>query len=267
MLILAAVLAADGFWLEPSSLRLSRYTVPVVNAPVLQGLRIAAIADLHGGAAYIDERKIDRVVAMTNAAKPDLIVLNGDYVISHVLAGRHMAIETIAAHLKALSAPLGVYAVIGNHDRWENEAHITDVLDRAEIMVLENAHVMVPTRRGPLYIAGMGDFYTEASNPPRALARIPKGARALCITHSPDVFPGEPNTCALTIAGHTHGGQVVVPFLGRPAVAFVSDHGQDYASGLTREGDKTLFVSSGIGTSGLPVRFGVPPEISLLTVR
>ncbi len=110
MLAAATALAVDGFWLEPSSLRLTRYDVPVADAPVLQGLRIAAIADLHAGSSFIDERKIDAVVAITNAAKPDLIVLNGDYVISHVLGGRHMAIEIIAAHLKRLSAPLGVYA-------------------------------------------------------------------------------------------------------------------------------------------------------------
>ncbi len=100
-----------------------------------------------------------------------------------------------------------------------------------------------------------------------ALSGIPKDARALCITHSPDVFPGEPQTCALTIAGHTHGGQVKLPLLGRPAVTFISDHGQDYAGGLIVDGRKTLFVSSGIGTSVLPVRFGVPPEVSFLTIR
>ncbi len=114
---------------------------------------------------------------------------------------------------------------------------------------------------------GIGEVDTGASNAPQALAGIPRTARGLCLTHSPDVFPGLSRICALTVAGHTHGGQVVLPILGRPAVAFVSDHGQDYASGLTIEGTKTLFVSTGIGTTGLPVRFGVPPEISLLTVQ
>jgi predicted MPP superfamily phosphohydrolase len=248
-------------------LRLTRYVVPVPGAPVLKGLRIAAISDLHGGAPFIDAAKIDAVVAITNAAKPDLIVLNGDYVITHVLGGQHMPIETIAAHLRPLSAPLGVYAVIGNHDRWQDEFHITAALQLVGINVLENAHVQIATPRGVLYLAGIGDFYTHASNPPQALAGIPKNARALCITHSPDVFPGEPRICALTIAGHTHGGQVLLPFIGRPAVNFISDHGQDYASGITRDGGKVLFVSSGIGTSGLPVRFGVPPEVSFLTVK
>jgi hypothetical protein len=260
-------LAVEAFWLEPSSLRISRYTVPVTNAPLLKGLRIAEIADLHGGSMFIDGAKIEKVVAMTNAAKPDIIVLTGDYVITHVLLGRHMPIETIARHLKELHAPLGVYAVIGNHDRWENQAHITAVLERAGIGVLENASVAIRTPRGILYLAGIGDFYTHAANATQALAGVPKDARGLCITHSPDAFPGTPKSCALTIAGHTHGGQVRLPLFGRPAVAFVSDHGQDYASGITRDGAKTLFVGTGIGTSGLPIRFGVPPEVSLLTVQ
>jgi predicted MPP superfamily phosphohydrolase len=93
------------------------------------------------------------------------------------------------------------------------------------------------------------------------------GGTALCFTHSPDIFDALPPVCALTIAGHTHGGQVWLPMLGRPAVALVSRFGQRYAIGIIREGGRTLFVSSGIGTSGLPLRFGVPPEISLLTLE
>jgi predicted MPP superfamily phosphohydrolase len=99
------------------------------------------------------------------------------------------------------------------------------------------------------------------------LAAVPPHAPALCFTHSPDVFPDLPATCGLTVAGHTHGGQVWLPLLGRPAVAGVSIYGQRYAIGIIREGGKTLFVSPGIGTSGLPMRFRVPPEISLLEIR
>lgn len=259
-------MALDAFWLEPASLRLSRYDVPG-NPPPLKSLRIAVISDLHAGSLYIDGAKIDRVVAMTNAAKPDLIVLTGDYVITHVVAGRHMKIEDIVAHLKFLHARLGVYAVIGNHDRWEDAGHIANVFRSAGIAVLENENMAIATSRGPFYLAGIGDHYTHASDPIRALKNVAGGIKALCITHSPDVFPDLPPSCVLTIAGHTHGGQVWLPLLERPAVAAgISIYGQRYAVGLIREGGKALFVSPGIGTSGLPMRFGVPPEISFLTL-
>lgn len=259
-------LALDAFWLEPSSLRLTRYDV-AVGAPRLAGLKVAVISDLHAGAPYIDTKKIDRVAAMTNDAHPDLILLTGDYVIQEVVGGHHMAIEEIVAHLKTLKAPLGVYAVIGNHDRWEDERHITRAFEAGGIPVLENSALQFRQRGQVLTLVGIGDHYSGGSNVKQALAGVPKDAQALCFTHSPDVFPDLPATCALTIAGHTHGGQVWLPILGRIAVAHQSDYGQRYAIGVIRENGKTLFVSPGIGTSGLPVRFRVPPEVSLVTIQ
>jgi hypothetical protein len=263
----AAILAVDGFWLEPSSLRLTRYDVPL-DVPQWKGLTIAVISDLHAGAPYIDTAKIDQVVAMTNAARPDLILLTGDYVVTGVLGGHHMAIEEIAAHLKPLHAPLGVYAVLGNHDHWEDADHIAAVLTKAGIPDFENAHIVIPSPRGPLTLVNIGDYHSGAAHPPRALKGVPSGTQAICFTHSPDAFPLLYGTaCTLTVAGHTHGGQVKLPFLGRPAVDAASVYGQRYAFGLIQETGRTMFVSPGIGTSILPVRFGVPPEISFLTIR
>src|SRR5579859_6609958 len=147
ILFLAAVmLALYAGWLEPSSLRLSAYSVSQAS-PQLKGLRIAVISDLHGGSLYIDAAKIERVVAMTNAAKPDLVLLTGDYMITGVAGGRYMPIEAMAARLKRLRAPLGVYAVLGNHDNWDDPGHIAAVLRQAGIPVLENRHRMLPSPR------------------------------------------------------------------------------------------------------------------------
>ena len=266
--LVAAALALDGFWLEPSSLRLTRYDVPL-DVPQWKGMTIAVISDLHAGAPFIDAAKIDRVVAMTNAARPDLILLTGDFVITGVLGGHHMPIEEIAAHLKPLHAPLGVYAVLGHHDHWENGGgHIAAVLTKAGMPDFENAHIVINTPRGPLTLVNIGDYHSGAAHPPRALKGVPSGTQAICFTHSPDAFPLLYGTaCVLTVAGHTHGGQVKLPFLGRIAVDTASIYGQRYAFGLIRENGKTMFVSPGIGTSLLPVRFGVPPEISFLTIR
>jgi len=258
------VLAADAFWLEPSSLRLVEYELPAPT-PVLRGLRIAVISDLHGGSPYIGKDKIDAVVAMTNAAHPDLVLMAGDYVsgVPHIWGGPHISIEVIAAHLKAMKAPLGVYAVLGNHDNWRNPHRVMVALRQNGIQVLDNQHLAVPTPHGALTIVGLGDQRSHADNVVRALAGIAPGTRALCFTHAPDLFAQLPPTCALTVAGHTHGGQVVLPLVGRLVVP--SRFGYD--AGVFHRDGKTLFVSTGIGTTTMPVRFGVPPEISLLSLR
>jgi len=259
----AVTLLVYAGWIEPDSLRVSRYTVSQVS-PLLRGLRIAVISDLHAGAPYIDTDKIDRMVAMTNDAKPDLILLTGDYVITGMPGGHHMPIKTIVAHLSTLRAPLGVYAVLGNHDRGESAGHIGNAFWRAGIPDLENAYAILPPPRQGITLVGIGDHSSGGARPKRALAQV--NGTALCFTHSPDIFPRLPPKCSLTIAGHTHGGQVWLPLLDRPAMFEASRFGEKYAAGIIREDGKTLFVSSGIGTSWLPLRFRVPPEISLLTV-
>jgi len=267
-LLLIAVLALglDAFWLEPSSIRAVEHEIVLDRADAgdIGTIRIAVIGDLHAGSLYIDLAKVRRVVALANDAKPDLILLAGDYVHATYIGGT-LPIEKTAPLLKGLHAPLGVYAVIGNHDRWENASHVAAVLEREGIPVLENRSIAIRRGARTLYLAGIGDFYTHASRPERALADVPQGRAALCFTHSPDVFPRLSQTCLLTIAAHTHGGQVALPLLGRLIVP--SRYGQRYASGLVHEDGKYLFVSTGIGTSIIPVRFGVPPEVSVLEVR
>lgn len=262
--LVAVILLVYAGWIEPSSLRMSSYAVSQPS-PLLRGLRIAVISDLHAGAPYIDSAKIDRVVAMTNEAKPDLILLTGDYVITGMLGGHHMPIEAIVAHLSALRAPLGVYAVLGNHDRAQGPEYIGNAFWRAGIPDLENAFAVLPVPRQAVTLVGIGDHSSGGARPKRALAQV--NGTALCFTHSPDIFPRLPPKCALTIAGHTHGGQVWLPLLGRPAMSIASHYGEKYAAGVIHEDGKTLFVSSGIGTSWLPLRFRVPPEISLLTLE
>ena len=257
--------ALDAFWLEPASIRLTEYSFSSEGTGLekLRGLRIAVIADLHAGAPFIDDAKIKRVVAMTNASKPNLILLLGDYVITGVTGGKHMATEHIATLLQPLAAPIGVYAVLGNHDHWEDGPRIAESLRRAKIIPLTNASVSLPFKSSIVFVAGIDDYVTHNSDEAKALGAIPDRAPAICFTHSPDIFPSLPEKCRLTIAGHTHGGQVNLPLLGRLVVP--SKYGSRYAAGFHREGAKTIFVGTGIGTSIIPIRFGVPPEISLLT--
>ena len=227
-------------------------------------LRIAALADLHTGAPHITVDKVREIVSSANAARPDLILPLGDYVIHGVVGGRFVHIEPTAAVLRDLQAPLGVFAVLGNHDWWYDGPRTARALEAVGIHVLEDTAAEVAVRGRPLWITGVSDARTRPAVIGRALTPVPEGAPVIVLTHNPDLFVRVPPRVLVTLAGHTHGGQVNLPVLGRLIVP--SRFGERFAIGHVHEDGRDLFVSPGIGTSIVPVRFRVPPEISLLTV-
>ncbi len=257
-------LALRAFWLEPASLRVASSTIALEpGSHALDGLRIAVLADLHTGSPFNGVDKLAHIVADTNAAKPDLVLLVGDYVIKGVVGGSFVTPEDIASKLRELHAPLGVYAVLGNHDWWLDAARVRAALDAVAIPTLDDRAVSVDGPRH-FWLAGVSDFWEGVHDVHRALAGVGDDAPVILFTHNPDVFPHVPARVALTIAGHTHGGQVCLPMLGRLIVP--SRFGQRYAIGHVVEDGRHLFVSPGLGTSIIPVRFRVPPEISLVTL-
>ncbi len=259
-------LALWGFWLEPSSLRNENHEIRLPNWPAAcDGLRIAVLADLHVGSPFNDLDKLDRIVDLTLAAKPDLILLAGDYVIHGILGGNTVSPEQIAEGLRRLAAPLGVFAVLGNHDWWTGAARMQRALESVGIPVLEDSSVLVKRDGCAFQLAGLSDFWEGPRNYRAALKNIPPSMPTIALTHNPDAFPEISPPVDLMIAAHTHGGQVYLPGLGRPIVP--SKYGQRYAIGYIVENGRHLFVSSGLGTSIIPVRFLVPPEISLLAIR
>lgn len=200
-----------------------------------------------------------------NAERPDVVCILGDLVIHGVIGGRTVAPEAIAAELKRLRAAAGVVAVLGNHDAWLNHDRVRDALERNGIPVVEETAARLESPAGPLWVAGISDLWTGSHDIAKALAAVQDdGAPVILLTHNPDVFPLVPDRVALTLAGHTHGGQVRLPFLGRPIVP--SRFGERFAAGHVVEGGRHLFVATGLGTSILPVRFRVPPAITMITV-
>jgi predicted MPP superfamily phosphohydrolase len=138
-------------------------------------------------------------------------------------------------------------------------------LERSGIRVLEETATRLETPAGPVWIAGISDLWTGRHDLSTALASVKDdGAPVILLTHNPDVFPTVPHRVTLTLAGHTHGGQVRLPLLGRPIVP--SRFGQRFAAGHVVEDGRHLFVATGIGTSILPVRFRVPPTVTILTL-
>jgi uncharacterized protein len=178
------------------------------------------------------------------------------------MLARPVDAEALAERLATLRAPRGVIAVLGNHDWYAGARQIADALVEAGIAVLEDEAV----RAGEgLWVAGVGDNRIRGADLDRALADVPEGKPVLLISHDPDVFPSVPARVALTLSGHTHGGQVGIPYLRKPFVP--SLYGERYVRGHVVEDGRHLYVSSGVGTSGIPVRLLLPPEVIILTLR
>lgn len=265
---LLAVLLGEiwGFLIEPNRLVVNHETIQINNWPTdLNGLRIAVIGDIHAGAPFIDDLKLRLLVERTNQQQPDLVVLLGDFMSQDTWHGHRVAPEIIANHLKYLQAPLGVYAVLGNHDWWDNGYDVRQALEQAGIRVLENEVGEIKRREASFWVMGLSDLWTRPQKVPETLAKIPPGSPIVALTHNPDVFQSLPKTVPLLLAAHTHGGQVNFPLIGTPVVP--SRFGQRYSAGHVFENDHHLFVTTGIGTSILPVRFRVPPEIVILTIE
>jgi uncharacterized protein len=265
LLLAAVAVVVWSVLIEPA--RLVRHDVEIASAHWPAGaapIRLAVIADIHAGSPHIDETKLDRLVAMTNEARPDAVFLVGDYVIKHVIGGRFMPPETLAAKLAGLRSRYGTFAVLGNHDWWYDGERVRRALQSVGISVLENASARIDRGTDSVYVAGLADAWTRQQDFARAFGAVPEGAPLLAMVHEPDVFPWLPPRVAVTFAGHTHGGQVRLPLFGPPIVP--SEYGQRFAAGHVVEDRRDLFVTTGVGTSIIPVRFGVPPEVAIVTV-
>jgi predicted MPP superfamily phosphohydrolase len=259
----AVVLCLGGwtFYYEPSSLVLHRYELALDGWPrELDGLEIALLSDLHVGSPYYGLDKLEEVVRRVNASEPDLVLLAGDYVVDGVSGGRFVPPEDIASVLAELDARLGVFAVLGNHDWWLDGPRVRRAFRDAGIRMLDDEAVRV----SDFWLVGLGDWMEAPPDIPKVLASIDseEGAPIVAFTHNPDVFPKIPSRVTLTLAGHTHGGQVRFPLVGTPIVP--SRYGARYAHGHIVENGRHLFVTSGLGTSIIPARFRVPPEVALL---
>ena len=250
-------------WFAPRRVSLRRRTLRLPHWPAeLAGLRVAVVSDLHAGAPHVDTAKVARLVASVNGARPDLVALLGDYVDPTVAFGTPVAPAAVAAALGRLRAPLGVVAVLGNHDWVHTGAQMGRALRDAGVTVLENDAVAVGAR---LWVAGVGAEDERPAEPAAALARVPGDAAVLLLSHHPDTFVRVPGRVALTLSGHTHGGQVALPYLRARHVP--SRFGERFAQGHVVEGGRHLFVSVGIGTSRFPARLLAPPEIVVLRLE
>lgn len=227
--------------------------------PSLAGLRVAVIADLHAGSPQIGLDRVERIVDRVNASDVDLVALLGDYIDHQVVLGDKFSPQAVASRLGRLRSRLGSFAVLGNHDWGHVGALMPAALRDAGIVVLENSVVHVDDG---FWVAGLGDHMKRVADVDGTLSQVPEGEPVLLMSHNPDVFPQVPERVALTLSGHTHGSQIALPFL--RDLATPSKYGARYTGGHVVEDGRHLYVSDGIGTSRLPIRFRAKPEIAVL---
>lgn len=255
--------------IEPFRLATTSYTLSSPKWP--QGyppLTIAALGDPHVGCPSVSLSRLEDIVSEMNALQADIILLLGDYLIEKVkpvMGGKHVAPEPIAQVLGKLRAPLGVYSVLGNHD-WHNDGPaMWKALEDNGITVLENnaRAITLPTGQ-KFYIAGVADDTTRTPDIASALAGT-QDAPVIMLSHDPAPFLEMPEKPVVTLSGHTHAGQMALPFIG--AIVIPSRAPLKYAYGHISEGGRDLIVTSGIGTSVLPFRAFATPEIVKLRIR
>ena len=253
--------------IEPSRLITTTYriTPPGWQGP---GLRLAAIADPHAGGPNMTIEHIRRTVDETNALAPDLIVLLGDYIATHRFVTERVPYAAWAAEYARLAAPLGVYAILGNHDWWHDVAGVRQAFVKVGIPVMENRAVLLGAGSRRFWLAGLGDQLAYRLGPHQfrgvddlagTLAQVTTDHPVILLVHEPDIFPNVPDRVAITLAGHTHGGQIRIPLLWESHIP--SRFGTRYVYGHIVESGRHMVVSGGLGTSIVPVRLGVPPEI------
>ncbi len=285
-------LGTYAFGIEPRRLSITRYMVSPPNWPAGLKLKLAVIADLHASEPWMPLSRIAEIVATTNALDADAILLLGDYTSEPRMIHAPVPDQDWAAALGRLSAPLGVHAVLGNHDWWNDRqaqksfsgpAKCRAPMEDAGLKVYENDVLRLEKDGRAFWIAGLGDqwaFYRNrdrlrdrrnderfgnrgVDDMPGMLAKITDDAPVIMMAHEPDVFPRVSSRVSLTLSGHTHGGQV--QFFGYAPVV-PSRYGSRFLYGHIVEDDRHLIVSGGLGCSGFPVRFGRPPEVLLVDV-
>jgi predicted MPP superfamily phosphohydrolase len=260
-LVAVSAVSAYARLVEPYHYLVSETDIFINELPErFEGFRITQLTDIHHSKILgIDE--VRRVIRLAQQTKPDMFVLTGDYATSY-----RRFIEPCAEALSSLNAPEGVWAVLGNHDHYTDPELTTQALERQHIAVLNNKNTTL--RRGPdvMQLSGVDDWTWSAADWIKAFSGLNNKKTTVLLSHQPSVLDFEEvKNVSLILSGHTHGGQITLPWLGAPARFATKD--LRYDQGLFKLGDVQLYVSSGTGVIGLPVRFGVRPEIAVLRLR
>ena len=273
---LLSIIGAKGF-LNSRNLELIKREVGLKRLPyAFEGLKVGQITDIHAG-PLVPQKLIKEGVDIIMANRPDMIILTGDFVSGATkflwtsyggFKQRHY--DYCMEELGRLNAPLGVFAVLGNHDFWSGQEvalKIAGGLEDIGVQVLRNKAIPIERKGQFLYLIGVDDYWEGSYNLLSALKNVPEDACRILLSHNPDVNEDIENLnerIDFIISGHTHGGQIVIPFVG--ALYIPSSFGQKYLAGLVKDQERQTYISRGLGLFFAPIRINCPPDVSLLTL-
>ena len=258
---LAGGAVIDAFFVEPHWFKVTRPVFQIPNLPsAWDGVRIVHITDIHvGRLSSLDDAR--DIVNMANALHPDIVVMTGDYV-SKAAAATRALVEVI----RDLRAKVAKFAVLGNHDYWTNSVAMINLFEETGVRMLTNRSHVLRRKGQSLCFAGVDDLMAGRPDLNRALTGVDKQISRILLCHNPDfaeIMPGNPRV-DLMLCGHTHGGQIKIPFIG-PLVLPIKH--KKYAEGLVQGPRCPVFISHGLGMVNYPVRFNCRPELPLITLR
>ena len=256
-------------WFEPFTRaqphRVKRLDLRIHSWPRwVRSLRVAFLADFHTGSHAGDVARLEAIVAEAAAYAPDLVLLGGDFVNMMPFGGGRVPPRTIANILAKLEAPLGRIAVIGNHDRSYGPEEVVAALRAVGIQVLSDAVTRLAFEGAPLTIVGIPDARVERASVAPLLSSLSPDEPALVLAHDPYWFRYLPPGPHLMLAGHTHGGQICLPWIG--PLRNASWAPMRWCYGMIEEGGRRMYVTSGLGCSGIPLRLNRPPEFVVLDI-
>jgi len=262
LVVIASAVIGWGYWQATRDPVIRETYVSLPDWPAGQApIRAVLMSDLHVAGPDMPPERLARIADRVNALAPDIVLIAGDLVSDKPFSTRHYDVDAAVAPLRRLRAPLGTVAVLGNHDHWRDTAAFRRAVPATGVTLLTNQAV----RRGPLTIGGIDDEITRHADTAaavRAMDALP-GPR-LVLSHSPDIVPLLPARFPLVLAGHTHCGQIRLPLFGRISTA--SRYGERFACGRIEEFGRTIIVTAGLGTSIVPLRYGVPPDLWVVTL-
>lgn len=247
---------------EPYLVQVRAHEVILPNLPAaFDGYRIGHISDLHMG-GWMTRAHMETVAATLDTLKPEALMITGDF-IDHMPRGIE---DDLKQTLGTLTAPDGVYGVLGNHDYWTDAPLVRRAAESAGVKMLDNAHVRLTRNGESLIVAGVDDIWEHQQDLEAALDGVPQDAACVLLAHEPDYADtvALDGRVGLILSGHTHGGQVRVPLRG---ALILPRLGVKYDWGMFTIGGTQLHVSAGLGMVKPAVRFNCPPEITMLTLR
>lgn len=265
-----ALLAAGGagwsYLFEPGWVQVENVTVNLPRlAPNFHGTRIAQISDIHMG-GWMNAARLQHAADLLLAQKPDLLLLTGDFLIGHGFnSDSEQHLQDLLDILAPLAKSIPSFAVLGNHDYWTNADAVREMLKQSGITDLTNSVFTLSNGNQHLHLCGVDDIWEGDVRLDELVSRLPNEGSAILLAHEPDFADTSAATGRfdLQVSGHSHGGQVVIPFYGPPVLPYL---GRKYPSGLYRIGEMLQYTNRGLGMINPPVRFNCPPEITVFNI-